>query len=417
MADDRRYPSYFTCVAEILSGSKTPLSVDTLVSRIAIQRPVGSGARSAVYQAIGKLYQAIPVGSGRFGWLSGLLQDKRFRHPLNRYEIKKGNLLLDELEHAVFFPQFFQNHQPDTRLISVELMGGPTLQVHAGIEQGAWALRLGPAFVKWVDQAGGATKDDLLIQVKDAIGGEYGIRLQPKESRQEDLIQKRNVVLSRTAERIVGGDRKARAATPVWELAAALIGQNVYSADIPPDDMHFVLHEYSNLHLIDDTGYTTEPQDSEADDASPHSRQAGSRTERSAGNEHEFLAENWDVDQLDQFLHPNGNSGIPQSELGRSEHSFAHSEEAAAACEAYQAYLSELQEFKPGMPPLNHIEFHLLEAELEMLVSLEQEFGHLMPEQERRKIDLADRLFIDPDFLMGGDWDQDDLGDIPFWNN
>ena len=79
--------------------------------------------------------------------------------------------------------------------------------------------------------------------------------------------------------------------------------------------------------------------------------------------------------------------------------------------------MNELQEFAPGTPPLNHIEFHLLEAELEMLVSLEQEFGFLMPEQERRKGELADRLFIDPDFLLGGDWDQDDFGDVPFWNN
>ena len=187
MAKDREYPSYLTCVAEVLSNSPTPLSIDTLVSRIAKKRPVGSGTRSAVYQAIGKLYQAIPVGSGRFGWLSCLLRDQYFRHPLTRGEIRKGTLLLDELEHAVFFPQFFQAHRPDTRLISVELMGGPTLQVHAEIERGTWALRLGKAFGEWVDQAGGTTEDDLLIHVKDAVSGEYGMRLQPKESRQEGL--------------------------------------------------------------------------------------------------------------------------------------------------------------------------------------------------------------------------------------
>ena len=172
MAKDREYPSYFTCVAEILSNSPTPLSIETLVSRIAKQRPVGSSARSAVYQAISKLYQAIPVGSGRFGWLSCLLRGQQFRHPLTRSEIRKGTLLLDELEHAVFFPQFFQTHRPDTRLISVELMGGPTLQVHAEIERGTSALRLGQPFVKWVDQAGGTTEDDVLIQVKDGVGGE-----------------------------------------------------------------------------------------------------------------------------------------------------------------------------------------------------------------------------------------------------
>ncbi|MDE0200107.1 MAG: hypothetical protein OXK78_18000 [Caldilineaceae bacterium] len=408
MAKDREYPSYFICVAEVLSNSPTPLSIDTLVSRIAKKRPVGSGARSAVYQAIGKLYQAIPVGSGRFGWLSCLLRGQHFRHPLTRGEIRKGTLLLDELEHAVFFPQFFQAHRPDTRLISVELMGGPTVQVHAEIERGTWALRLGQAFVEWTDQAGGTSEDDLLIQVKDAVSGEYGMRLQPKESRQEDLIRKRNAVLSRAAEQIVGRDRKTRAAMPVWELAGALIGQSVYSDEIPPDDMHFVLHKFSSLRLTEDAGYTTNGQNGSGGETPP-------KAEKPPKNRNGFLIENWDGTGLDQFFHGSGHPELPSLEWGRGELWASESEE--DSCEAYQAYLSELKEYAPDITPLNHTEFHLLEAELEMLVSLEHEFGFLMPEQERRKNELADRLFIDPDYLLGGDWDQDDHGDVPFWNN
>ncbi|MCY4410033.1 MAG: hypothetical protein OXC27_06190, partial [Caldilineaceae bacterium] len=332
-----------------------------------------------------------------------------------RNEIKKGTLLLDELEHAVFFPQFFQTHRPDTRLISVELMGGPTLQVHAEVERGTWALRLGPAFVKWVDQAGGTTEDDLLIQVKDAVSGEYGMRLQPKESRQEDLIRKRNVVLSRAAEQIVGKDKKSRTAMPVWELAGALIGQNVYSEEIPPDDMHFVLHKYSGLRLLDDAGYTTGSGDDSADDAASQDRDKPSETEKSPRDRYGFMMENWDGAGLDQIFHGMGHPGTPSLETGRGDLWSVDSE--GEDCEAYQAYLSELKEVAADATPLNHIEFHLLEAELEMLVSLEHEFGYLMPEQEKRKMELADRLFIDPDILMGGDWDQDDYGDVPFWNN
>ena len=415
MAKDREYPSYLTCVAEVLSNSPTPLSIDTLVSRIAKKRPVGSGARSAVYQAIGKLYQAVPVGSGHFGWLSCLLRGQYFRHPLSRGEIRKGTLLLDELEHAVFFPQFFQTHRPDTRLISVELMGGPTLQVHAETERGTWALRLGQPFGEWIDQAGGTTEDDLLIQVKDAVSGEYGIRLQPKESRQEGLIRKRNAVLSRAAEQIVGRDKKARAAMPVWELAGALIGQRVYSEEIPPDDMHFVLHEYSSLHLIEDAGYTTNGQDSSSGEAAPNGLGTPSKEEKPPKNRYGFLFENGDGTGFDQFFQGIGHPDLPSLEWGRGELWASDSE--GDSCEAYQAYLSELKEHAPDMTPLNHTEFHLLEAELEMLVSLEHEFGFLMPEQDRRKNELADRLFIDPDYLLGGDWDQDDHGDVPFWNN
>lgn len=415
MALDRKYPSYSACVAEILSSSKTPLSVDSLIGRIATQRPVGRGARSAVYQAISRLYQAIPVGAGHFGWLSGLLRGKYFRHSLSRYEVKRGNLLLDELEHAVFFPQFFQTHKPDTRLVTVSLMGGPTLQAHAHIEKETWALRLGTAFVEWIDQTGGGAEDDLLIQVEDAVGGEYGIRLQPKESRQEELIQKRNLFLSRAAEQIVDRDRKSRNAMPVWEMAAALVGQDVYSDEIPPDDMHFVLHEFSILKLVDDAGYTTDRKTDSAGNDASHDRKSPSNEETTPKSRQQFLTEFWDADRLDQLFHGNGHATIPQSDGARSELSSGFSDE--EACEAYKEYLGEHQEFSPGTPPLNHLEYHLLEAELEMLVSLEDEFGCLMPEQERRKGELADRLFLDPDLLMGSDWDQDDPGDVPYWNN
>ncbi len=102
------YPSYLSCIANILSTSAVPLSVDALVTRIESQRPIGKGVRSAISQAVNKLYQAIPVEPGRYGWLSYLLREQWFRHPLNSVEIRKGALLLDELEHAVFFPEFFQ---------------------------------------------------------------------------------------------------------------------------------------------------------------------------------------------------------------------------------------------------------------------------------------------------------------------
>ena len=55
------------------------------------------------------------------------------------------------------------------------------------------------------------------------------------------------------------------------------------------------------------------------------------------------------------------------------------------ACPAYEQYLADFYASRPFAEPLEHEDFHLLEAELEMLVQLEQEFGRLLPEQSRRK--------------------------------
>jgi hypothetical protein len=61
-----------------------------------------------------------------------------------------------------------------------------------------------------------------------------------------------------------------------------------------------------------------------------------------------------------------------------------------------------------------------LEAELESLLSLEEEFGYLLADQNARKEYLADYLFIDPETLLDNDGDGSDYNDFddpPFWQN
>lgn len=432
------YPSYQSCVEGILSESATPLSVDSLVARIEARRPIGKGVRSAIYQAISKLFQAVPVAPGYYGWLSSLLKDAWFRHPLNSIEIRKGFLLLDEMEHAVFFPEFFQSHEADTRTVRVELLGGRTLEAQANVEQGTWALRLGLPFVEWVDQLGGSTHDDLLIWVKDAAAGEYGLRLQPRESRQDDVIAERNRQLVMAAEEIVSNDRKARTAVPVWELAAALIGRGAFHHPVPPDDMHFVLHEYSQLRLYDELGYAFEDPRSPIRQERNHSNAghgsiAGVEiSDLPPWGQSEMPWQSWQHESDEVWEDPY--LDIPDFEdeydaeptkpfwgFGEDLSSpgpFDEDDDVASEyCEGYQSYLSEFEAMESEHAPLSHMEFHLLEAELEMLVGLEQEFGYLMPEQEQRKNELAERLFIDLNYFYDDDLDQSDFDDPPYWDN
>ena len=261
METSKLYPSYTICVTQALSSSPHPLTIDDLLAQVERQRPLGKGARDAIYRAVRELYQAVPVASSQIGWLSHLLQGSSFRHPLTAAESRRGFLLLDELEHAVFFPQFFQRQKTELRQVVVELMGGQTLHAEAAVERNQWTLRLGLPFAEWIDAQGGQSQDDILILVEDAVKGHYRFRLQPHESRDEGAIHQQNQQLALAAETLMSHFRRTDKVIPVWELAALLVGRELYHSPIPPDELHSVLHEYSALRLTDDgAGYFLDRQ-------------------------------------------------------------------------------------------------------------------------------------------------------------
>lgn len=468
-----RNPSYADCVAKALSNSALPLSIDELLQEIAKEREIGAGARSAIYRAINKLFQAVQVAPGVFGWISNLLTENTVRHQLSTEETRRGYILLDELEHIVFYPEFFQRYRPENRQVTVELFGGPTLTGSAAIERKTWSLRLGHQLARWIDDLGGQSGDDLIIGVMDAREGRYTMRLQPHEIRDEVAIRARNMELARLAEELVIEDRRTRPAVPAWELAAKLIGRGVYAQTPPVDDLHYVLHEYSALRLTDGLGYQTDfsskatPHARRFDSPSPatHDDDLGGTGNEGRGNEGNLMLDqpyNDDRSEADEnsdepddiygkdfflnnrfehgqhddrderagdgFLRDTGNGGFGNSGFGHN--GFGNGGFGGNGfddngdddeCEIYAQYLQIFSEHRrSGEQPLSHEDFHLLEAELELLVRLEQEFGRLLSEQERRKLDLADQLFIDPNSLADMDWDLpdgEDYEDPPFWQN
>jgi hypothetical protein len=404
MESSERYPGYVAKVAKALSAATQSLSVDELVEEVGGPRSNNRSARSVVHRALKELYQAVPVAPGRYGWLSNLLRGSYLRHTLTPDEVRKGHLLLDELEHATFFPQFFQYHRADARKVKVEFFGGEMIQADAAIERKTWCLRIGKPLIDWIDEQGGQAHDDLIIGVLDAVSGVYTLRLQPHEVRDEELIQTRNLELAALAEELVGASRREQKLVPTWELAAMLIGRGVFTEPTPPDDLHLVLHTFSGLALQEGIGYTIVDHSSITRSALKPAAQY--RTADVDMRNNPFGGPPWNADDWDdEDFEADGDDD--------------QGDEDEDSCADYASYIEYFRENRTPGSPLSHDDYHLLEAELELLIGLEQEFGYLLPEQLRRVEELADRLFIDLDALRK-DLDMPDgpgMDDPPFWVN
>lgn len=397
------------CVAQVLSSAVTPVTLAELQRRVAELQSVGECSAGDIDSAIKRIFQAVPTTSDRYGWLSSLLAETTFRHPLISREAKKGFLMLDEMEHAIFFPDFFQNSRPQKRRVTIELMDGPTIEAKAYIEQQTWALRLGVPFRDWVDRLGGQQHDAIIIHVVDAMEGRYLLRLQPREARDDDEIRERNLVCARMAESIVTAHQQdVKPVMPAHELAASLVACDIYRSPVPPDDMHYVLHHFSVLQLdeegyrLEDTSVSSKPKVDSQDRSQDESTAEAAMSLFGWQVGHTPSDSVWDLMDI-------------MDEASGGEEPFPGDDE---ACHAYQNYLDQHEMVGNLTPALPHDEFHMLEAELEYLIALEIEFGWLLPEQESRKNELANRLYLDPDALIG----DDDIGPIdpdtpPYWEN
>jgi hypothetical protein len=399
-----RYPSYSECVADALRASEEPLTLDALVAHVEQRRPITQGAHSAIYKAVDTLYQAVPVGQARYGWLSRLLNGSTIRHTLEADELRRPYILMDELEHAFFFPQFFQEQEPEERELEIELFGEATVFGRIAATRDMWALKLEPAYTKWLEEQGAMAHDDLILHVVDAEAGRYVVRLQPREARDEAAIERTNVGLAREAEESATDLLRRRPAVLTWELVARLIGRGCFKEAMPPDDLHYVLNGYSRLELVEGLGY--ELQLSSARSASaPDGQKLRTRGSGEGGQANQrgrrYRLEGDSEDVMDDLF---GSASSGQNE---------------DSCEAYEEYLEAFEGADRPGSPLGHDDYHLLEAELESLVDLELEFGYLLEDQLRRKQELSERLFIDPESLVDGAWsEEDDLdSDSPaLWN-
>jgi hypothetical protein len=179
--------------------------------------------------------------------------------------------------------------------------------------------------------------------------------------------------------------------------------------------MQYVLSEYSMLRFVEGMGYQLDVEAAARIFGQEKAASANARTDaehtmarpqRDYADSAHGHRENTPDDDRESFQTITG--GKVESDMDDE------------ICPAYQDYLDSYEQDSFRQPRLKHKDFHLLEAELDLLVQLEAEFSGLLPEQVARKEALASRLYIDPDTLANMGWDVPDdpsFEDPPFWMN
>ena len=397
-----RFLSYVDKVAEVLQQASELLSKDELATILATTFEIAEEkAYSTIDQVISELYQAVEVQDAQYGWLTKLIDGNIVRHPLTSEEASSGFLLLDELEHTTFFPEFFQTHQPDDRVLHIQLFGGPTIPAESYIENKTWALRLGDQFSDWIEEQGGQGKDDIIIMVDNAAAGEYTLRLQPHEFRDDQLIQSRNVQLSLAAETVVRRSCLPHVAMHTWDLAASLVAGNLFTDTVPPDDLHCVLHQYSVLRFNGKVGYLYNPDD----------EKGGKQDDTVLRSYPPFgFSESSDSDRSQ--AKPLADTGMMGSLTGDKGSGMNNDAD-------YDYYVEKLLQIGLVDVPLTQKDFLILKAELKALMCIERDYGRLLDEQRSRRHELISYLLIRPETLLDDSDipDQQDYDDPGCWDN
>lgn len=405
ITQDAQYLQMVDGVAELLRFNSESMSIEELSSTLAETFEVADiDMQSTVKRILADLYQAVHVEGERYGWLMNLIDGALIRHPLTSDEANSGFLLLDELEHAAFFPEFFQTHKPDERVLHIQLFGGSLIPAEAYIENKTWALRLGDQFVEWVDQQGGQGRDDIIIMVDNAQSGEYTVRLQPREFRDDNIIQSRNVQLSLLAENVVRRSCLPNVAMHTWDLAASLLANSLLNDTVPPDDMHCVLHQYSTLRFNGKVGYLYNPNDE--------------NSMKTDEGERSFPPFGFNESSNQSDKNSNQSRTIVDVEVtidGAAESEWLDENTDSD----YNHYVMKLHQIGLADVPLNENDFVLLKAELKALMCIERDSGRLLDEQRTRRHELISYLLIRPETLLDDSdiSDQQDYDDPACWDN
>jgi len=228
-------------VLRVLREAHRPLTVEEILAGVQKLAPVHSAnPKNTMRKAISQMFLVQPTADGRYGYLPYLLQDNRFRHPIERGALQRDYLVLEPEIVTALWPATFEiaKRRDDSPafLILEGREEAEALRVYRQVE--GWGMQATPEFWNWLEGLNAHTGDELIFTVVDAEERRYAVHLARKSERDEHRIAERNLMIGDQMEALL---KAAHDAVILSNLAARLIGMGSYRDPVPPDPLATII--------------------------------------------------------------------------------------------------------------------------------------------------------------------------------
>ena len=228
-------------VLRVLREAHEPLSVEEILARVQQLAPVHSAnPKNTMRKAISQMFLVQPTNGNRYAYLPYLLNDNRFRHPIDREALLRRYFLPSpELVIALWPATFEIAKRREESPALLELQGREGAEAERIYrETEGWGLQAGPAFWEWLEGLNPHSGDELLFTVLNAEARRYAVSFARRGERDEAALAERNLEVANEAEGLL---KAAHDAVILSNLAVRLIGLGVYRHPLAPDPLATIL--------------------------------------------------------------------------------------------------------------------------------------------------------------------------------
>lgn len=240
---------------QVVREAREPLTINEIVAGVLTLAggPPTKDPKATVRNALTQSRAIISLGNGTYGWKARMINGVTLRHVLYEEDLKEHQLIVGEAIRDLLLPNFHMNAKYGVRgAAQIALENGPTVSVEVrpmGLEGSL--LDAGPQFWEWLNKAGAAVDDSLILSCIDGEARLYAMHLEPGSARDDNAIAQRDAEVLAVA---VGFLRGKRGQAPIWDTVSFVNACGVNHKPVPSDPFEDIWTEDIWGPVLDECG-------------------------------------------------------------------------------------------------------------------------------------------------------------------